>query len=246
MTAEDLLTNMIWEPDDLVTFTGLDVVGEEMKTEKPTDNKHLWTPTIWYGPYMGCYKLDLRAIKTVTGRLKMFYIWTKFTWGLRVFVHNIDQVFDKSLRSEVMLRPAKPHPKYYQYLMYDVSFEVIKTISTDKHPCSTEPFDQRLSAVAREKMMTEVGCVVPFVDQAEGAPICIEADAARKANEIYHKIFKILGLYEREDVFPPCEYFIPNIKETVNWRPQTDNYTVMASFEFSTKVHLVKQDIVHP
>ena len=79
--------------------------------------------------------------------------------------------------------------------------------------------------------------MVPFVDQTEGAPICVDADAASKANEIHHNIFKVLGLYEREDVPPPCEYFIPTIKETITWRPQTDNYTVMASLEFSTQVH---------
>ena len=236
-TPKDVLASISWGIEDLVPFISLDVVGEDMKSNRATDLLHLWTPTIWHGRFMTCYKLDLRTFKKGEGRLKRVMMWSRFPDGIIVFVHNVDQVFDKSLRLEFESRNYA-HPTHYPEHIFDVSLKVIKTLSTSKHPCSSGSFDQNMLKVATEKMMKEVGCVVPFVDRLVGSPICDGGKDADKAFEIYNNFYNYEGLYERGDVSPPCEYYVPSIKEKSMFRENKYNYVVLTTLSFSTQVDM--------
>ena len=234
-TPEDVLSSISWGIEDLVPYITLDEVGEEMKSNKATDLLHLWTPTIWHGFFMNCYKLDLWKFKKGEGRLNRVMMWSRFPAGIIVFVHNVNQVFDNGLRLNLNSRNYA-HPKYYPERTFDVSLKVIKTLSTSKHPCSSEYFDQNMLEVATDRMMKEVGCVVPFVDRLEGAPICDGGKDAVKAFEIYNNLYNYEGLYERGDVLPPCEYFVPTSKESSKFKEHSSNYTVLTTLSFSSQV----------
>ena len=187
---------------------------------------------------MVCYKLDLRKFKKGNGRLERLILWSKFPGGMTIFLHKTDQVFDKSLRLEIRAAHYNYNPRADLERTFDVSMKEIKTLSTGQHPCSTGSFDKKMLKIATDKMMTEVGCVVPFVDQVEGTPICSGGKDAIKAFDIYNEFFNSFGLYEREDVAPPCEYFETSAKETQQYlrKDINHNYTIRATLRFSTQV----------
>ena len=79
--------------------------------------------------------------------------------------------------------------------------------------------------------------MVPFVDRVEGAPICSNREDGAKAFEIYNYFFNSLGLYERKENVPPCEYYISTSKESNKYRANDNySYTVVATLTFSTQV----------
>ena len=241
LNAEKVLSSITWGIGDLVSSIGQGVVGEDFKTVKINKTLQLWTPTIWHGTYMTCYKFDLMRFKEGTGRLKTLVVYSKFPGGINIFLHKVDQLLDKSLRVKIAAPYLSASPeilsRYYLERVFDVSLKVVKKLSTGKHPCSTGSFDKEMLKIATEKMMTEVGCVLPFLDRVEGAPICSNAQDGGKAFDIYNNFINLLGLYEREDSVPPCECYITTFKKSTKYKANDNyNFTVLATLEFSTQV----------
>ena len=152
---------------------------------------------------------------------------------------------DKNIRDELEVVPLDPTrygnitQTHYPGRQYDVSLKVIKTLPTSTHPCSQAGFDSQLVRVTTERMMTEAGCVVPFVDRVRGAPICEDVKRATKAIDVWDNLYNLLDIYGREDVPPPCEFFIPTIKEqtAVIKEKRGENTTMQADLRFKSQVH---------
>ena len=237
-TAEEVLASITWGIEDLVSFIGQAVVGEVFKGDKIMDTVSFWTPTMWHALTMTCYKLDLRKFKTGNGRLEKIIVWSKFPGGMTIFLHKTDQVFDKSLRIEMGAPYFNYNPQVDLERNFDVVIKGIKTLSTDKHPCSRGSSDKNMLMIATDKMMKKVSCVVPFVDQVNGTASCSGGKDAVTAFEVYNNFFNYLGLYEREEIAPPCEYFETTAKETLQYVNKNihHNYTIRATISFSTQV----------
>ena len=64
--------------------------------------------------------------------------------------------------------------------------------------------------------------MVPWVDRREGEVICGGGEAAKKAKEAYNRLMS-LGIYERDKLAPPCEFYIPTINESTKYGPNHHN-----------------------
>ena len=71
-----------------------------------------------------------------------------------------------------------------------------------------------------------------------GAPICEDVKRATKAIDVWDKFYNLLDIYGREDVPPPCEFFIPTVKEqTAVIKEKRGEYTTMqADLRFKSQV----------
>ena len=174
MTAEDLLSEVTWQVEDLVASLEWEEVGAGWQILNIADMGHLWTLAS-RGPFhYGCYKLDLGKIKNSTARLSQVVVNSRFPAGIHLLLHKVDQAFDSNLGVSIdiladlkyIARGIKSHTSV------QVSLKVIRALSTSQEPCNLGAFDSSLVDVATQRMMAAAGCVVPWVDRREGAPIC--------------------------------------------------------------------------
>ena len=183
--------------------------------ENIEDIKHLWTTAMIPFRAWGCFQLDLlRIIKSSTSRLDQFQISSAFPGGLFIFLHKKDQALDKRMSKKLQTYDIRleTQAKWYTNNKFEIDLEVIRSKSTKNHQCSTSAFDPKLTLLATDEMLKEAGCVVHFVDRPAGASICDGGDvASKKAYKIFTKYFSDQSLYDREDLPPPCEYFIPSV-----------------------------------
>ena len=89
--------------------------------------------------------------------------------------------------------------------------------------------------VVTQQMMAVAGRVMPWVDRREGAVICEGGEAAKKANEAYNRLTS-LGLYERVELAPRCELYIPTIKESTNYGQNPHIATAIVTLSFAPEV----------
>ena len=247
LPAEELQAAISWKLDDLIASIGWKTEGDSWIIQQINETKHQWTSTTWSPFNWGCFKLDLQASKKGSAQLKKFTIRSKYSGGLKIFVHQVDQVLDKNLRDEMDVIPMDPSryenitQTHYPGRQFDVSLKVIKTLSTSTHPCSQAGFDSELVRVTTEKMMKEAGCTVPYVDRVSGAPICEDVQKATKAIDIWDNLYNKLDVYGREDVPPPCEFFIPTIKEQTTriTEKRGEITTMQADLRFKSQVNYV-------
>ena len=218
LTNEELHQAVSYKVEDLVKrIKWSEVDGEgnyERKSKNIEEITHLWSRASFIARG-ACYKLDIRKVKKTTGQLNRFLIESQFPGGLDLRLNKADQAYDESISIEMEAKVVRDeYEKTHSFVtFFTVSLEVIKSITTSQHPCSTEGFDAKMVNIATQQMMKAAGCVVPWVDRTDGAPLCDGGDEnSTKALEIYKKIFKRTGLYGRRDVPQPCEYFIPTVK----------------------------------
>jgi hypothetical protein len=248
LTNEELHQAVSYKAEELVKRIKWSEVDEEGNYERKSKDigeiTHLWTRASFKATG-ACYKLDIHKVKKTTGQLNRFIIESQFPGGLDLHLNKADQAYDESISIEMGAKVVRDgyEDTHSFYTWFTVSLEVINSITTNKHPCSTEPFDSEMVKIATNQMMEVAGCVVLWVDRTQGAPLCDGGDEnSTKALEIYDKIFKNTGLYGRRDVPPPCEYFIPTVKsEPAYARKDASNLTATADFSFKPQVQNLAQ-----
>ena len=237
LKAEEVEKKVTWSVEELVKSVEWYEVGGGLETVEIEDIAHLWTPAKWSPSHYACYKLDLRKIRNSSARLEEFIVNSKFPGGIQLHLHKVDQAYDKSLGTSVNVKSEpKFFPRYVPHTGVDVSLKVIRTLSTSKQPCSSAPYDSSFMTEAMLQMMAVAGCVVPWVDRRKGAPICQGGEEAKKAFEVYNSLNR-LGLYEKTRVAPPCEFFIPTIKESAEFSQNLHNATGIVSVIFAPQVN---------
>ena len=237
LSAEALQNQITWRLEEMVMSLDWYEVGGGLESAAIKDIAHLWTKARWGVYKYACYKLDLSKIKKGSTRLKKFAVNSLFPGGIQLFLHKVNQANDESLGT---LMEVKSEPRYFPVAIPSmgahVSLKVIRGVSTAKHPCTKTAYDSTFTSVVTQQMMTVAGCVVPWVDRRAGAPICEGGKAANKAHEAYNRLTS-LGLYERDEVAPPCEFYIPTSKESTNFGPNFNNATAIVWITFSPQVH---------
>ena len=164
---------------------------------------------------------------------------------MQLHLQKQDQAYDKSLGTSV---DVKSEPKFFPKYVPDtgvyVSLKVIRAVSKSKQPCSRAPYDSSFMTEASRQMMSEVGCVVPWVDRREGAPICQGGEEAKEAFEVYNSLNR-LGLYENKNITPPCEFYIPTTKESPGYGKNFYNATAIVTVIFAPQVYnVIKINII--
>ena len=116
---------------------------------------------------------------------------------------------------------------YRQYYEIELPVEIIKNRNTQNMPCSSgeEKFDEKRNRVALNRMMSDAGCVVPFIERNENdTEICRNKKDARIAHKIYEGDGIYYDLYGRKNIALPCKqmHVVPRQSFTSpEWNNQT-------------------------
>ena len=220
VSPEQLYEEIAWTLDDLV-----DRIEYTFKDRRYTLNatnvtwNECWTETNkkWEGR---CFTFNPTSTFNGKGLIR-FDIISKFQFDLEVAFHAKHQATDKELDGISFIA------KYRQYYELEVPVDIIMNRKTDTISCIDEEdnFDAVRNKIAVDKMMEEVGCVVPFIDRNEDeAKICTNKTSADIAVDIFESNGPYYDLYNWKQVPLPCKqiHVVPRkALESPEWNHQT-------------------------
>ena len=232
ITPEDLYEEITWQLEDIIDRVNYNFENISRTLNGSDDGwKTMWTTVNkkWEGR---CFTFNPPPQMNGTGLAKISII-SKFPFDLELAFHARHQASDKELDGISFVAKSR---MYYQL---EVPVDIIINRDTKDMPCigNAENFDENRGKVALEKMIEEVGCVVPFISRNETeAPICRNKTLAKTAIDILEARGKFYDIYNWEDVPLPCMQTFVEPQKTFE-SPEWDNQTwIDASFSKMSKV----------
>ena len=220
ISPEKLYEDITWTLDDLV-----DRIEYTFKDKRYTLNasKKIWKSswTVVNKKWEGrCFTFNPTAEMNLQGLIHVNII-SKFPFDLEVSFHAKHQATDSELDG-ISFRA-----KYRQYYILEIPVDIIMNRNTDSMPCIDEEdkFDETRNKIAVDKMMDEIGCVVPFIKKNESAAkTCVNQTSAKTALEIFEAIGPYYDLYNWKSVPLPCKQIHVEPRKTFE-SPEWDNQT---------------------
>ena len=232
VTPEQVYQDITWALEDLVDR--VEYTFKETRFTLSARNsswKNLWTVTNrkWEGR---CFTFNPTPEMSQKGLLDI-HIISKFQFDLEISFHEENQSTDKELDG-ISFRAM-----YRQYYILEVPVDIIINRDTANIPCAqeTENFDKKRNKIAVDKMIADLGCVVPFIERNEtNEKICTSKNLSKTAVEIFEATGKYFDLFNWNQVPQPCQQIHVEPRKVFE-SPEWDNQTwINAKFLKTSKV----------
>ena len=233
ITPEEVYEDVTWNLDDLVD--SIEYTFADTKHWLSPANKtwlDLWSVTNkkWEGR---CFTFNPTIEMSRKGLININII-SKFSSDLEIRFHAAHQATDKELDG-VMFRV-----RYRQHYILEVPVDVIINRNTeDSMPCTqgSHHFDEARRTMIIKKMVSEVGCVVPYIIRNSSDEfICRDEDSAKIADLINEGKGKYYNLFNWKTLPLPCQQFHVEPRNAFE-APDWNNLTfISANFMKTSKV----------